>query len=81
LNVYEGSFEKKNGEIRMIRFVKLNEVPAGLLPEHSGASETRKYSKGIELVWDLDKKGFRTFNWDAIVGLLSEKKEDIKQLR
>lgn len=81
LRVYEGHFEKQNGDTRHMRFVKLNEVPSGLLPEFKGGATPRKYTEGVELVWDLDKKGFRAFNWNAVVGLVTETKEEILKLR
>ena len=28
----------------------------------------RKLSEGNELVWDLDKKEFRVFNWNTVKG-------------
>lgn len=81
LTVYEGHFEKKNGEIRHMKFVRLPEVPLELLPENKGGSTPKNFSDGVELVWDLDKKGFRAFNWDSVVGLVTKREEEIKTLR
>jgi len=81
LKVYEGHFEKQDGDVRSMRFVKLNEVPSDLLPEAKGGATPRKYSEGVELVWDLDKQGFRAFNWSTVVGLVVEKQEEITKLR
>lgn len=81
LKVYQGHFAKKNGEIREMRFVRLNEVPPSLLPEKKGEQQPRQYKDGVELVWDLDKKGFRTFDWDSTVGFVVEKQENIDKLR
>jgi len=83
LKVYEGHFEKQDGDIRNMRFVKLNEVPSELLPESKtkGDSAPKNFSEGVELVWDLDKKGFRAFNWGTVVGIVVEKEEEINQLR
>lgn len=84
LKLYESHFEKKNGEIRKMKFVRINEAPPGLLPEvkeSKAAEAARKYKEGSELVWDVESEGFRIFNWDAVVGLVVEYTEevDIKQ--
>lgn len=81
LKVYEGNFEKSDGTVRNMKFVRLNEVPSEMLPESKGNTTPRNYSEGVELVWDLDKSGFRTFNWGTVVGLVVEKQEEINKLR
>lgn len=81
LKVYEGHFEKKNGDVRAMRFLKLNEVPSNFLPESKGGATPKNYDEGVELVWDLDKEDFRTFNWSSVVGLVVEKQEEINTQR
>lgn len=77
LKVYEGTFVKQNGDHRTMRFVKLNEVPSGFLPESKGGS-SRNLAEGTELVWDLDSNGFRAFNWSTIVGSVVVNTQEVK---
>jgi len=82
LKVYQGSFLKGNGDLRTMRFLKLSDTPPELLPPRRAEEITpRKYSDGVELVWDLDKQDFRAFNWNNTVGAVSETIEKIEKLR
>jgi len=81
LKIYEGHFEKQNGDVRAMRFLKLNEVPSDFLPKPKTGNTPKNYEEGVELVWDLDKEDFRTFNWGSVVGLVVEKEEEIKTQR
>jgi len=72
-NSYSGTFRKKDGSDRQMRFVRMAELTEqqksniGLIP---GASANRQIylQPGFEIVYDLDAKEFRTFNWNATVG-------------
>lgn len=78
MKTYEGNFEKKDGTIRKMRFVKLNEAPQGFLPSYKGEDAApKKYEEGTELVWDLDKNGFRLFNNKAVVGIIVEAEVEV----
>ncbi len=64
------SFLKKNGEEREMHFIKLDNLPEEFLKEQlKGSDKKRNLSEGLEVVWDLEKKGFRIFNWNTIVGI------------
>lgn len=76
LKIHEGTFVKKNGEHRTMRFLKLNEVPSGFLPESKG-NPRKQLAEGTELVWDLDSNGFRAFNWSTLVGSVVVKVEKV----
>ena len=68
INAYVGTFEKKSGEERSMRFVKTADLPEEFLSSKTKGSNQRKLSEGSELVWDLDKKQFRVFNWNTVKG-------------
>jgi hypothetical protein len=68
LNAYVGTFEKKSGEERSMRFVKIEDLPQDFMLSKTKGGKQRKLSEGNELVWDLDKKEFRVFNWNTVKG-------------
>ena len=68
INAYVGTFEKKTGEERSMRFVKITDLPEEFMASKTKGGRQRKLSEGNELVWDLDKKQFRVFNWNTVKG-------------
>ena len=68
INAYVGTFEKKTGEERSMRFVKVSDLPEEFMTSNTKGGQQRKLSEGNELVWDLDKKQFRVFNWNTVKG-------------
>jgi len=73
IRAYVGTFEKKNGQERAMKFARLEDLPEGFVEQKTkGGNKTRKLSEGNELVWDLDEKGFRVFNWDTARGDVSQ---------
>jgi len=72
IRAYVGTFEKKNGEFRAMKFARLEDLPANFLEEKTKGGKTRKLTEGNELVWDLDEKGFRVFNWNTAKGDVSQ---------
>jgi len=68
INAYVGTFEKKTGEERSMRFVKISDLPEEFMTSKTKGGKQRKLSEGNELVWDLDKKEFRVFNWNTVKG-------------
>tara|TARA_R110002020_G_scaffold472307_1_gene700173 strand:+ start:322 stop:606 length:285 start_codon:yes stop_codon:yes gene_type:complete len=63
------TFLKKNGDERKMSFVKLDDLPKEFLSSHlKGSNRKSGLSEGMEIVWDIDSKGFRVFNWNTIVG-------------
>jgi len=64
------SFIKKNGDEREMHFVKLEHLPEEFLKEQlKGSSKERNLEEGLEVVWDLEKRGFRIFNWNTDMGI------------
>jgi len=73
VKVYNGTFVKTSGEDRTMSFVRIGDLPPEFLGSKVNSNaKTRKYAEGIELVWDIVSKDFRTFNHNTIVGTLSE---------
>ncbi len=72
VRVYFGSFEKASGEKRAMKFVRMEDLPTGFLENKTKGGKSRKLSEGNELVWDLDAKGFRVFNWNTVDGDVSQ---------
>ena len=68
INAYVGTFEKKSGEQRSMRFVKITDLPEEFMTSKTKGGKQRKLSEGNELVWDLDKREFRVFNWNTVKG-------------
>jgi len=64
-----GIFKKKDGSLRTMRFVDLKDLPEGFfISQTRGTGKKTNLTEGSNLVWDLDKKGFRVFNKSTIVG-------------
>ena len=67
VKVFTGTFQKKNNDF--------------LGSKVKNESSDRALPEGLELVWDIESAGFRTFNWRAAVGevkveILEGKEED-----
>lgn len=63
--VFHGTFKKNDGTKRSIKFARLADLP-------KMATSTKRPATnlpvGSEVVWDLEKNGYRVFNWKAVVG-------------
>ena len=69
---YTGIFRKKNGVNRLMSYIKVLDLPRGMVSE-----ETRKnhmsYDGKVEVVYDVHANGIRRFNHGTLVGKLSSK--------
>jgi hypothetical protein len=69
---YKKTFIKKDGNERVMRFVRLAELTNSdydnysIPPPNSTPSAKRNYAEGMEVVWDLEANDFRCFNWKAV---------------
>lgn len=69
--VYEETFKKTDGSNRKMKFLRLKDVT----PEDHATygipkveqKGTRSLPDGYETVWDVENRGFRTFNWNTVV--------------
>jgi len=60
--VFEGTSKKKDGTKRKMKFVRLHDMPK------MAGKPTSQVPEGSELVWDVEKNGYRVFNWRSVVG-------------
>ena len=71
MKAYKATFTKKNGELRTLTFAKINDLPVGFLPESKGEKKAN-LNEGMELVWDLERSGYRVFNNTTVIGKIEE---------
>ena len=77
MKAYIGTFIKKNGEERTMKFVRLQDLQEKFITskvKNTGAKRTLK--EGLELVWDTDQSEFRIFNWSTTRGDIDETEID-----
>jgi len=68
-----GTYMKKDGSLRTMRFVKISELSEDFLSSQlKGTGKPRQLVEGHQLVWDLDKQAFRIFNQKTVVGEVKE---------
>ena len=73
MKAYNGTFTKKNGDARTMRFVRITEIPEKFITSQiKGAGRKSTLAEGMELVWDLDTHAFRMFNWKTVEGNVTE---------
>ena len=72
--IHTGTFTKRNGESRTMRFIRGRDVPEGVY----GTASKRQASlpEGSEIVYDVSNRGFRVFNWNTVSGQVTESVSD-----
>lgn len=74
---YHATYVKKNGDIRNMHFAKLKDLPSQFVNDKiRGGNQQHNLEEGMELVWDLQSKGFRIINWNTVEGAVKE--EDVE---
>jgi|TARA_E500000305_G_C4018651_1_gene237310 hypothetical protein len=77
MKAYIGTFIKKNGEERTMKFVRLEDLPEKFITSKVKNTGTKRNLKeGLELVWDTDQSEFRVFNWSTTRGDIDETEID-----
>ena len=69
---YTGTFVKRDGTRRAMNFCKMSDLPKTMVTE----GKTNHYSRSngeIEVVYDTEARGFRTFNHGTVVGTVSSR--------
>ena len=70
VTIFNGTFRKLNGETRTMRFIRKSDLPASMVNEATISNlEGKTHS---EVVYDVDKRGFRQFNWKTAEGEVTE---------
>lgn len=66
---YTGTFTTQSGKNRTMTFIKNEDIPSSVIGEG-----TRQQVNGNEVVYDIDRGGFRTFNWNTVQGYVTHRK-------
>ena len=69
---YTGIFRKKNGVNRLMNYVKVLDLPRGMVSEATRKNHM-SYDGKMEVVYDVNVGGIRRFNHGTLVGKLSSK--------
>ena len=79
MKAYNGTFTKKNGEARTMRFVRITDIPETFITSQiKGTGRKLTLAEGMELVWDLEQDDFRIFNWNTTNSSITETEIDEK---
>tara|TARA_Y100001972_G_C7631863_1_gene317197 strand:- start:96 stop:350 length:255 start_codon:yes stop_codon:yes gene_type:complete len=77
--VYQGTFVKKDGSQRTMKFIKTKDLPNEFLSAKlKGTGKQNDLGEDKELVWDIDNSNFRIYNYATTVGEVV-KYSDIKK--
>ncbi len=68
-NVCDVKFIKVNGEERLMRCT----LKKDMLPEYIDMNDDKKANESVVPVWDLDKKGWRSFRVDSVIDIQTVK--------
>ena len=77
-----GEFVKKDGQPRLMRFLKISDMSEdqknkiGLTPDKE--TKKKKLAEGSEMVYDVDAKDFRIFNWTSVTNEVTQQELDIE---
>ena len=66
--IYTGTFTKQDGNQRTMRFIRSKDVPQSQFKPPARATMGRNLREGYEIGYDIERKGFRAFNWNSIIG-------------
>lgn len=72
MKAFKGTFIKKNGERRTMRFVQVKDLPKKYFEGKFTTGKKHILTEGSELVWDIDENDFRIFNYRMVVDKLEE---------
>ena len=62
MKAYKGSFVKKDGSLRTMNFLRLQDMPQEFVSSRIKGTKQHVLTEGMELVWDIDENAFRMFN-------------------
>jgi len=75
MKIHEGIFKKKNGDHRLMKFIRTGDLPQEFIQKitKSGSIPPADHlPEGMEIVWDVNASAFRIFNWRTVVGDVTE---------
>ena len=71
VTIFNGTFQKRNGDRRTMRFIRKSDLPSSLVNENT--IKTMESKTGAEVVYDVDARAFRHFNWKTVEGDVTKK--------
>jgi len=66
VTIFNGTFRKQNGDHRTMRFIRRQDLPSSMVNEST--IKTLETKTGAEVVYDVDARQFRQFNWNTVQG-------------
>ena len=66
VTIFNGTFHKQNGDRRTMRFIRRQDLPSSMINE--ATIRTLEGKTGSEVVYDVDARAFRQFNWKTVEG-------------
>jgi len=70
VTIYNGTFTKVNGTSRNMTFIRKSDLPSSMVNE--GTINELEGRTGSEVVYDTERRQFRQFNWNTVVGEVSK---------
>jgi hypothetical protein len=75
MTAYTGTFVKKDGTQRTMTFINMEDLPEDFLKSTiKNTGRKVNLAEGSKVVYDVDARDFRIFNFKTIVGELIEQK-------
>ena len=74
--VYTGTYTKQNGAQRTMEFVRTQDLPSDRFSD-TQRNPNRKMQEGYQLVFDVDRMGFRAFNWNTVEGEVVSQEQSV----
>lgn len=72
MKAYTGTFVKKTGERRHMRFVEIKDLPTTFISGKVKGNKPHILTEGSRVVWDIDEQDFRIFNFKTTVDKIEE---------
>ena len=79
--VYTGTFTKQDGTQRTMRFVRSRDLPQSVFTETQRQNSNRNLKEGYEIVFDIERNGFRAFNWNTTQGEVVSQEQHVDFVR
>jgi len=76
--VYTGTFTKQDGTQRTMRFVRSQDLPQSVFTETQRQNSKRNLKEGYEIVFDIERNGFRAFNWNTTQGEVVSQEQHVE---
>ncbi len=80
MTAYTGTFVKKDGTQRTMTFIKVEDLPTEFVSTKiKNTGRKANLAEGSKVVYDVQAKEFRIFNYNTLVGQLTESTVDTIQ--